>query len=438
MPREAVRRGLRWFDGDPKRAERAAALLSHVVSAGALALILATWPLWTPQLDFPRIPLIGALRSMPATLEVLALLIGYVALLAAFIAGSQRRLGRCALVAFAGAMMSLVLADQHRMQPWAYEFSLLALILALLPASEAIAWSRLLVVSIYFYSALYKLDWTFIESGGGQIVAGLYRLLQVHQEQAGPFQRFLAGSLACGELLLAAGFCWRRSRKAALVVSLVMHAVLLAALGPWGADNKAGVLLWNVYAMAQNIVLFALAGERAQQVEGTLGPRASPGLAPAGRPFRIAARGLIAFAVLFPLSQPWGVCDVWPAWAVYATAPERIRIFVDEADLQRLPRNLRPYVSAPRFVDERSLVRIDRWSLDATLAPLYPQNRFRLGVALALAKAAGLEQTIYVEIDSPANRWTGERTFHAITGSAAIAAELDRDRLNGFPRPFFD
>ncbi len=259
---------------------------------------------------------------------------------------------------------------------------------------------------------------------------GLLRFLHVNHEQVEPSQRILAGSLALGELLVAAGLCWSRWRRAALFGSVVMHLLLLAALGPWGAGHKPGVLLWNLYFIAQNIVLFGVAGEGRPPAE------IARSRSTAGLPFRVAVRGLVAFAVLFPLSEPFGGCDVWPAWAVYATGPERLRVYINAADIGRMPAAVRSYVDAPRFLDGRCLVRIDRWSLEATQAPLYPQNRFRLGVALALAQAAGFEESIQVEIDGPANRWTGRRSSSSVTGTAAIAGELDRCWLNGFPRPF--
>ena len=152
--------------------------------------------------------------------------------------------------------------------------------------------------------------------------------------------------------------------------------------------------------------------------------------------WRPIIRGLIIFVLLFPLSEPFGVCDVWPAWAVYASGPERARVYVDEADTRRLPAALRGRVDPPRFADGRCLVRIDRWSLDTTGARLYPQNRFRLGVGLALAQAAGLERSIHIELDGPANRWTGRRFSRTLTGIAELKAELDRYWLNGFPSPF--
>jgi hypothetical protein len=425
---------IRWLPslaGDPDRTEKAAALLSRIVAAGAIALIVATRPLWTPQAVFPRVPFFAWLRAVPAWLEWSALAIVTAALVGVFLAGSGRRVGRWSLGAFAAAVAFLALADQHRLQPWAYEFALLSLVLAALPAGDAIAWSRILVASIYLFSAFSKLDWTFIESGGGQIVQGLLRCLSVDGDLSTTTRRILAGSLAGGELLIGIGLCFRPSRRIAFYASIVMHGLLLAALGPWGARQKPGVLLWNVYFVAQNIVLFRFAGERPASVAATQPARTRATLL--GR----AVRGAVVLAVFFPLTQPFGLCDVWPAWAVYATGPERLRVYINlnSADIARVAKIVGPYVGPPRFIDNRCLVWIDRWSLDATQAPLYPQNRFRLGVALALAKAAGLERTIYVELESPADRRTGKRSTRALSGSASITAALEGDWLNGFPRP---
>jgi hypothetical protein len=386
---------------------------------------------------FPRVPFLSRLRGMPTGLEETVFAVACVALAAAFAVGSQRRIGRCSLLVFVGAVGCLALADQHRLQTWVYQLSILSLILAVMSPREAIVWARVLVVSVYFYSALSKLDWTFIWSGGGQIVDGLMTFLHTSREQAGPAQQILAGSLVVGEFVVALGLCWRRWRRAALIGSVVMHALLLAALGPWGAGHKPGVLLWNVFFIVQNVVLFGVAGERTPTDEGGFDrPDQPERRSTAGLASRCAVRGLVAFIVLFPLTEPFGVCDVWPAWAVYATGPERLRVYVDAVDRGRLPPDVQKYVDGPRFEDERCLVRIDRWSLESTRAPLYPQNRFRLGVALALAQAAGLDGSIHVEIDGPADRWTGRRSSSTVTGAAAISAELNHDWLNGFPLPF--
>ena len=79
-------------------------------------------------------------------------------------------------------------------------------------------------------------------------------------------------------------------------------------------------------------------------------------------------------------------------------------------------------------------LRIDRWSLEALGAPVYPQDRFQVGVALALAEKYNLGQDIRVEIDSPANRWTGNRSTKVYQGAGAIRELAGQYRLNAFPR----
>ena len=421
---------LRSLAGNPRRVERAAAGLTRLAAGSLGVLVAATWPLWTPGGEFPRVPFIRAFAGVPSWLEWTCLGGFGVAAVVTLVCGTRGNLARWAVAAQVVTIGLLVLCDQHRLQPWVYQLVVLEIVLVGLPAAEAIAVARGLVASIYFFSALSKLDRSFFDAGGGLIVEGLLRAVgragQVNADQ----QTLLVGAVAVGELLIGLGLCWRRSRKFAWPASIAMHVALLIALGPWGADSQPGVLLWNGYFLLQNVLLFGWAGELSATDSTAVAP------APEAKTHwaQWTVRGLAAFVILFPLTEPWGLCDVWPAWAVYATGPERLRVFVAPGDRERLPAALRPYVQAPRPEDDLCLVRIDRWSLDACRVPLYPQNRFRLGVALAIAEKSGLDNSIVVEIESAADRLRGTRTSRRLEGRAAIAAELERDWFNGFPR----
>jgi hypothetical protein len=317
---------LRGLEGDPGRAGPAASVLGRLASASLLILMTATWPLWSVT-TFPRVPFVGALIRLPGWVEWAALAAFAAAQLVALIWGSNRRAGRRGVAISVLALGVLVLADQHRLQPWVYQLIVLEIVLAGLLPAEAIAVARMLVASIYFYSALSKLDRSFFESGGGQIVDGLLESLRLTGSVTDGNRSLLAGIVALGELLVALGLCWRRSRKYAWPASVALHAMLLLALGPLGAGNKPGVLLWNVYFIAQNVILFGWAGGLPAG-ELSTGERTSIA-SQQGRvgTARWAIRGLAVFVLLFPLTEPLGICDVWPAWAVYATAPERARLF---------------------------------------------------------------------------------------------------------------
>jgi hypothetical protein len=421
---------LRPLAGNPRRVERAASGLTRLAAGSVGVLIATTWPLWTPGGEFPRVPFVRAFGAVPPWLEWTCLGGFGLAAVVTLICATRRNVARWAVAVQAATIGLLVLSDQHRLQPWVYQLVVLEIVLVGLPAAEAIAVSRGMVASIYFFSALSKLDRSFFEAGGGLIVEGLLRALGRPAPVNADQQTLLVGLVAAGELLVGLGLCWRRSRKFAWPASIAMHVLLLIALGPWGAGSQPGVLLWNVYFLLQNVLLFGWAGEFSAADSATAAPAPE---AKAHWP-QWAVRGLAAFVILFPLTQPWGLCDVWPAWAVYATGPERLRVFVAPGDRERLPAAIRPYVQPPRPEDDLCLVRIDRWSLDACCAPLYPQNRFRLGVALAIADESGLDKSIVVEIESAADRLRGTRTSRRLEGRAAIAAELERDWLNGFPR----
>jgi len=196
---------LRGFEGDPRRVERAVSLLARIVPVSLLVLVGATWPLWTPGGEFPRVPFVGWFAGVPAWLEWAAPAGFGLAAVAATIWGSRHSVSRWSAAVMALALGVLVLADQHRLQPWAYQLLLVQILLAGLPAGEAIGLTRLLIASIYFFSALSKLDRSFIDSGAGLIVEGLLACLRLADRVGADRRTLLAGLVAAAEILIAVG-----------------------------------------------------------------------------------------------------------------------------------------------------------------------------------------------------------------------------------------
>ena len=77
------------------------------------------------------------------------------------------------LLLFAAATARMVALDQLRLQPWAYQFMLMAVVLALAERNAAFALLRLLIVAFYFHSALTKFDYSFLHTLGQQFLAVL-------------------------------------------------------------------------------------------------------------------------------------------------------------------------------------------------------------------------------------------------------------------------
>jgi hypothetical protein len=411
------------------------AWLRWLLPAFAIALLGATRALWLNFGTFPQVPWFAWGCWVPHGVDFGLLVIVAAALIAVSCAALGSRLSRDGLWLFVGAMTGLLLLDQHRAQPWAYQFVLTAFVLAAAPARQAVGLLRLLTISIYLHSAVSKCDYSFCEGLGRSFLMELCNLVwEPPPVGALPWPTNAWPLLfPLGELLIAVGLIWPRSRRCALWVATGMHLLLLVVLGPWGLKHSWGVLIWNVYFIAQNFLLFSSNRHNSVNLsapEAVVDQPATRG--------QIVATALIVWVALWPCLEPWGYCDLWPAWGLYAQHGEQLKVWVSDDALHRLPPNWR--ASATRSLRSTD----DSWewqlrpqteSLKATAAPVYPQNRFQLGVVLNLARKADIpSQEISAEWFFPANRWTGARHSIRLNTLKDMERAADRCWVNARPR----
>lgn len=393
------------------------------LALGGLVLVGATWPLWTGTSPFPQVPFLAGLRTVPLAADWFLLAVLLAAWIVTLLKPAPDRIGRGALLVASVALAALILLNQHRLQPWAWEFLLVGVLLATAAPPVALAGWRWLVVSIYAWSALSKLDITFFQSHGPFLLEGLFRALgrpDVLELWSAAARTRLAAAIPVSELLIALLLAVRSTRMLGLIGATSMHLVLLLALGPLGHGHQPGVLLWNVFFIGQNLLLFARPA----------------GPCPAWRDASAATRfaGSVAgLAMILPALEPFGLWDHWPGWAVYASRPERLFVSVAESDAPQLPAHVRQWLEPADPFDPWRQLRIDRWSLEAVRAPIYPQDRFAAGVALAVAAGPGGPEVRIIR-ESPADRFTGQRTVDVAVGTQAVADFVRRYRLNALPR----
>ncbi len=399
--------------------------LLNLLAVTQIALLLAT-SLWLPPYAFPQVPLFAVFRHAPRFLELAAFVGSLAGTFFARTAADKftRRIrhGVCA-----ASFAVLFAFNQHRIQPWAYQLMVLHAWLALAnPQWRLVGW-RWLTISIYFYSALSKVDFAFCVNHGPFLLDGF--LHSLHFADVPPSVSFVLSALMpLTELLTAILLCFPRTQRVGLYFSIAMHLFLMIALGPLGHDHSAGVLIWNAFFIVQNWLLFA------PPVKASLAETPSRKEAPRGQnKIEIAGWVLLAFVLIAPLGEPFGFWDHWPSWAVYAARPEQAVVAIHEDDLPRVPEELRKYLQPSTLLEPWHPVRLDRWSLNATRAPIYPQSRFHVGVALALAERSELT-TLRVTIFSSPNRWTGQRERKDFIGLDAVQELAETYACNAQPR----
>ena len=431
--------------------------LRWCVAVFGLLLVSATWRLWWPAGEYPLIPWFGLLcgvhASMDRALAIGMVLSGFsVAVLtmrewiqtrragAASYDGQHRRGRGIANAVWLSCLAGSVLLDQQRFQVWAWEFWWLTLFLNLASPRVALSCCRVLVIGIYAYSAISKLDTGFVQTQGPWLWQGMQRAVGFESQAWGPSSSIGMLTFPMGELLVAIALCFHRMRRWGVAGAWVMHLGLLLALGPWGWDQKPGVLLWNGFFLVSVPLLFWARREITTGVSATAGSvafrsasivafRSAKGrsfaerkttlgdalrsLAPGERYCMAAVIGLSVWPALSGI----GLCDHWPAWAVYSSRPEIVLIQIAEEQVAQLPKSLRPHVGPAQPLSPWRPISIDQWSFAQRHCPIYPQDRYRLAMARHLEST--YDATFRVTEYSAPDRWTGKRQSREIENLAA-------------------
>lgn len=391
------------------------------LSLAVVVLGLCTTPLWRGG-AYSAVPAVRWLQAAPWSWDasVAVVTVGAALFAALFAALGRDRLCRAALLVEAAGFLFAVALDYHRLQPWAYHAAISAGVLALASRASALGRLRLVTIGLYVHSALSKVDYSFVHGLGRSLVGAVAG--ESFTSQSDAVQSALVVAAAVAELLIAGALAWRPTWRIGLLGSLAMHAALLLALGPWRLNHHAAVLVWNVFFILQNLVLWLPSPD--EKTEST--PRTS------GDRF---ASLLVGFAVIAPLAEPLGRFDAWPAWGLYSSRPSRAALFVRPSAVEFLPRELAELTPRDEAAADGWLQPpLDVWSLSATGAPIYPGARFQLGVAYAVVQAGLPEGSWRVSELGPADRFTGWRDRRVYRTRAELQRRMNRFLVNARPR----
>ncbi len=397
------------------------ALFQRFWATMALVLFGVTSRLWwspgeLPQL--PQIPVFEGLCSAPMQLDsILLILIGSGLSIVAL-----TRFSVVGLWTFAIAASFSVLLNQHRLQPWVYQFIVYAIVMATFPKRDARKWMSWIAISIYVYSAISKFDYQFVETLGTdllQTLAGFGGL------DATKLPQGLVGGLILVfptfELFAAIGLIFYPTRRAGAVAIIGMHVMLLLILGPWGLRHHSGVLIWNLFLLGQ--AFFFWISIRWDQ---TKSQPSNQRVVPIAERLAMA---LVAFVVVYPLTVHVSICDHWLAWEVYAPRTSRAKLEISPSDIEKLPKALQPFLSVEAAYDGFQALDLNRWSLATTGSPIYPEDRFQFGVAVDVVRQCNLK-SFRIAIAGESNRWTGARAWQIVSRQDELDRLADYFRLN--------
>lgn len=443
--------GVDQIDSESLSAQLCSRFLAIWSALSAICLMGVSAPLWFPSFfdtGFPSIPLFEIF--LPVWLRVdtwLSILLIGILLVWFLPFGRLQVIGLLTTAFISGALVCL---DQHRLQPWFYQLFVFSLVFAVPDSIARLKFLRWIVISVYIYSALGKVDFEFTQTVGQQFLDAVLQLLGIDPGSLGRESRFALVSLfPASELLLGLGLLWPRTRVLFGMLACLFH-LLLAYLFAAVLEHSYGVILWNIQFAVQAVLLFSLprlllksralrlasvpsSGESVSQLAINSAVRES---APdnlnnensrSSSGYRRFVACFVACVIALPLGERFGVWDHWLSWALYAPHSSRVNVYVATTFTSELPDELQSLLGPSQRETEDwegaglwVRIPIEKWSLEEKWVPVYPQARFQMGVARAMVHDFDPGFAIKTEVLGVSGRLGGERDVKELVGSEAV------------------
>ncbi|MCM2371539.1 MauE/DoxX family redox-associated membrane protein [Aporhodopirellula aestuarii] len=390
--------------------------------AASLALLIAAsfrlWvpPEWTYTTFYPAVPFFAVPRWLISSVSwaLIPLTIGSCGVV--FFADRTPLFRRMGWLVIAVALAFGFVADQHRLQPWAYQSFLYACLFCLLSSRLTATAFRVLTISIYFYSSIGKFDFQFLHTVGQDFLSTVTSWIGIDVGQWGQRSRlFAAGVFPVAELTLALLLIVPRTRLIGGVMAIGMHLGLIVILSPWGMGHSPGVICWNAVLAGQAYWLFVY--PQRHRSDATSDPRLPENEDICCRSLRVSLASVIVLAaVTLPMTERRGRYDRgdwhwdhWLSWALYSPHNSRVHVEVHRSTLDDLSPGLREFVAEDNEGDSWHELDLGQLSLKARGVPILPQARYQLKLAIAIAEQEGWTHDIRGVLRSASDRWDGTR-----------------------------
>ncbi len=369
--------------------------LKAVLSLACISGFLLSRNLWLASRSYPLTPVSELLPRIRFPADYIPFVVILLLLGAILIVARPRRY----IVAFVVVLGLLSLWDQSRWQPWVFQYLFMFAALGFYSwkVSDAHAQGpalnvcRLIVVSIYFWSGLQKINVSFVgevfpwmvKPVVGFLPPGL-RVLPLSFGVAVPFL----------EMGIGIGLLTRRFRNVSIRLALAMHVLILICIGPLGYNWNSVVWPWNVAMALFVIILFWR--EKGLRLGEIVTVRKSV--------FHTLV--LVLFSMMPALSL-LGLWDAYLSSALYSGNTAEAVVYVSRSATDRLPREIQAFVRTDS--GGRNILSLARWSFKELNVPLYPEHRVIKNVARTVCAYVGNTPEVTLAIEERPHWLTGAR-----------------------------
>lgn len=377
-------------------------ILKWVIVTSMMFGISFSFQLWINMRDFPLIPIISDFPLLVFPYDIIYLSAIYLTLSLIMI------INRPWLIwVFVGLMVYPMLSDQIRWQPWVYQYLLMLTALAIgirqkytvRYGLQAVNTLRIIIVCVYFFSGLFKLNTIFIENALPSLLPWLFTSLSpAAQEFVG------YGSIAIPfiEMFAGLGLLFQRTRKIAVLVAFAMHLFIIVFVIILLGWNLV-ILPWNVAMMILVSVLFV----RMEQSE------AEDIVVNRKNAYHIAVVILVGILPFGHLFNKW---DAYPSFGMYSFKQPNMLVEFTERNVSFGYYRYDSYIFR---TEEAAYIDVGRWAMESLNVPVYPEERVFRAIADDLCR---------FRIMQDARIYIGPAYHEKTLGSRTTCNDMLRDR----------
>lgn len=248
------------------------------------------------------------------------------------------------------------LLDQNRWQPWEYQFILMSLVCYCYYYQKQAAyfWCTVIIATIYFYSGLHKVHYTFVHFFWKQTI--LLKFFKLSNTSTYfPYWVKIGYIAAALEALAGLAILLRFYKKQAAWFLIVMHVFILLVIGPLGINYNKIVWGWNI---AMIFFLYWLCIKEPTVRLSYLKP--------------IFPNALIILLMgLLPILSFFNKWDYYLSSCLYSAKPPAITIKTNKPPKYFLTNK----ISFVKNTDSLCTIHVQTWAMKEMGVPPYPEKR---------------------------------------------------------------
>jgi len=206
--------------------------------------IFISFPLWTQDRLFPLLPVFNFL-NFPSFIGNYLIYVLLGVLISILFFPKKITISLALLL-----LLLLGLEDQMRWQPWVYIYLLFFLgFIFRIPASNRLFYFRLLLISIYFWSGIHKINPNFVD----HIFIPMARdVFMLHI----PKYRIIGYGVSLLEIGIGIGLAFKLTQRYAFYALFGLHVIILLWVSPWGKNTNQVIIPWNLVMIGLSYVCF--------------------------------------------------------------------------------------------------------------------------------------------------------------------------------------